>query len=91
MSEQSLDQSPVKRRRYTASFKRRIVEACLAKEASVPQIALAHGLNANMDSQDASSFPACHRECVCRIADGRPYIGLTGTAPSARGWGSDPC
>lgn len=48
MNEQNLEQAPVKRRRYSAQFKRQIVEACLAKEASVPQIALAHGLNANM-------------------------------------------
>jgi len=48
MNESSLDQAPVKRRRYSAQFKRQIVEACLAKEASVPKIALAHGLNANM-------------------------------------------
>lgn len=48
MNEQNLEQAPVKRRRYSASFKRQIVEACLAKEASVPQVALAHGLNANM-------------------------------------------
>jgi transposase len=29
-------------------FKRQIVEACLAKETSVPKVALAHSLNANM-------------------------------------------
>lgn len=48
MNEPSLKQAPVKRRRYSAHFKHKIVEACLAKEASVPQIAMAHGLNANM-------------------------------------------
>ena len=48
MNELSVSQTPVKRRSYSAQFKRQIVEACLAKEASVPKIALAHGLNANM-------------------------------------------
>lgn len=48
MNELSVNQTPVKRRSYSPQFKRQIVEACLAKEASVPKIALAHGLNANM-------------------------------------------
>ena len=48
MNQTSLEQTPIKRRRYSTQFKRQVVEACLAGDASVAKIALAHGLNANM-------------------------------------------
>lgn len=48
MNEPSFDQTSVKRRRHSPQLKRKVIEACLAKQASIPKIALAHGLNANM-------------------------------------------
>ena len=48
MNELSVSQSDGKRRRHSPQFKQKVVEACLAKQASIPKIALAHGLNANM-------------------------------------------
>jgi transposase len=48
MNEPSLHLNADKRRRHSPQFKQQVVEACLAKQASIPKIALAHGLNANM-------------------------------------------
>ncbi|QEA38532.1 transposase [Pistricoccus aurantiacus] len=48
MSESSVLEAPRKRRRFTAAFKARIVEACHQSGASVAGIALAHALNANL-------------------------------------------
>ncbi|WP_349611750.1 transposase [Halomonas sp. H10-9-1] len=41
-------EAPRKRRRFTAEFKARIVEACQQPGASVASIALEHALNANL-------------------------------------------
>lgn len=49
MSELSVWEAPRKRRRFTAEFKARIVEACQQPGASVAGIALEHALNANLD------------------------------------------
>ncbi|WP_162623094.1 IS66-like element accessory protein TnpA [Billgrantia lactosivorans] len=48
MSELSVLEAPRKRRRFTAEFKARIVEACQHPGASVAGIALEHALNANL-------------------------------------------
>ena len=48
MSELSVWEAPRKRRRFTAEFKARIVEACQQPGASVAGIALEHALNANL-------------------------------------------
>ncbi|MDP2142242.1 MAG: transposase [Gammaproteobacteria bacterium] len=48
MNELSVNQSDGKRRRHSPQFKQKVVEACLSKQSSIPKIALAHGLNANM-------------------------------------------
>lgn len=48
MSELSVLKAPRKRRRFTAAFKARIVEACQQSGASVAGIALEHSLNANL-------------------------------------------
>jgi len=48
MNELSTLNTAAKRRRYSAEFKRKIVAACSEPQASVPKIAMAHGLNANM-------------------------------------------
>jgi transposase len=48
MSELSVLKTPRKRRRFTAEFKARIVEACQQPDASVAGIALEHALNANL-------------------------------------------
>lgn len=48
MSESSVLETPRKRRRFTAKFKARIVNACQQPGASVAGIALAHALNANL-------------------------------------------
>ncbi|PMR77661.1 transposase [Billgrantia endophytica] len=45
MSELSVLEAPRKRRRYTAEFKTRIVEACQQPDASIAGIALEHALN----------------------------------------------
>ncbi|QEA38072.1 transposase [Pistricoccus aurantiacus] len=41
-------EAPRKRRRFTAKFKARIVNACQQPDASVAGIAMAHALNANL-------------------------------------------
>lgn len=48
MRELSVLEAPRKRRRFTAEFKARIVEACQQPGASVAGIALEHALNANL-------------------------------------------
>lgn len=48
MSELSVLEAPRKRRRFTAEFKARIVEACQQPDASVAGVALEHALNANL-------------------------------------------
>ncbi len=48
MSELSVLEAPRKRRRFTAEFKARIVEACQQPDASVAGIAMEHALNANL-------------------------------------------
>ncbi|GGO79902.1 transposase [Marinobacterium nitratireducens] len=44
----SVSEAPIKRRRFTAEFKVRIVADCQQPGASVARIALDHGLNANL-------------------------------------------
>ncbi|GGO83815.1 transposase [Marinobacterium nitratireducens] len=44
----STSDTPIKRRRFTAEFKARIVANCQQPGASVARIALDHGLNANL-------------------------------------------
>ena len=44
----STSQAPIRRRRFTAEFKARIVADCQQPGASVARIALDHGLNANL-------------------------------------------
>ena len=63
------DAKPATRRRHDAELKARVLEACAAPGASVAQVAMAHGLNANLvhkwrrDSQVvASSVPAAFIE-----------------------------
>ncbi|GHB15927.1 transposase [Modicisalibacter luteus] len=41
-------EAPRKRRRFTAEFKAKIVEACQQPGASVAGIALEHAINANL-------------------------------------------
>ena len=48
MTELSVLEVPRKRRRFTAAFKARIVEACQQPGASVAGVALEHSLNANL-------------------------------------------
>ncbi|MEX1196342.1 MAG: transposase [Pseudohongiellaceae bacterium] len=48
MNELSTSNTPAKRRRYSTEFKRKMVAACSEPHASVPKVAMAHGLNANM-------------------------------------------
>lgn len=48
MSELSVLEAPRKRRRFTAAFKARIVDACHQPGALVAGIALEHALNANL-------------------------------------------
>lgn len=48
MSELSVLATPRTRRRFTAEFKARIVEACQRPGASVAGIVLEHALNANL-------------------------------------------
>jgi len=48
MNELSTANTPAKRRRFSVEFKRKIVAACREPQASVPKVAMAHGLNANM-------------------------------------------
>jgi transposase len=42
------DAKPATRRRHDADLKARVIEACGAPGASVAQVAMAHGLNANL-------------------------------------------
>ena len=63
------DAKPATRRRHDADLKARVLEACGAPGASVAQVAMAHGLNANLvhkwrrDSQvAASAVPAAFIE-----------------------------
>ena len=63
------DAKPTTRRRHDADLKARVLEACGAPGASVAQVAMAHGLNANLvhkwrrDSQvAASAVPAAFIE-----------------------------
>lgn len=44
----SVTEAPVKRRRYTAEFKAKVVAACQGADTSVARVALDHGLNANL-------------------------------------------
>lgn len=48
MSELSVLATPRKRRRFTAAFKAKVVEACQQPGASVAGVALEHSLNANL-------------------------------------------
>ncbi|MBB3190934.1 IS66-like element accessory protein TnpA [Halomonas cerina] len=48
MTDLSVLETPRKRRRFTAAFKARIVEACQQPGTSVAGVALAHSLNANL-------------------------------------------
>ena len=48
MTDLSVLEAPRKRRRFTAAFKARIVEACQQPGASVAGVALEHSLNANL-------------------------------------------
>lgn len=48
MTDLSVLATPRKRRRFTAAFKAKIVEACQQPGASVAGVALEHGLNANL-------------------------------------------
>ena len=48
MTELSVLEVPRKRRRFTAAFKAKIVEACQQPGTSVAGVALEHGLNANL-------------------------------------------
>lgn len=48
MTESSVLEVPRKRRRFTAAFKARVVEACQQPGASVAGVALEHSLNANL-------------------------------------------
>ena len=42
------DSKPVSRRRHAAELKKQVLEACAEPGASVAQVALTHGLNANL-------------------------------------------
>ncbi|ATJ82019.1 transposase [Halomonas beimenensis] len=48
MTSPSTEREVRRRRRYTPSFKAKIVAACLQGDASIAQIALQHGLNTNL-------------------------------------------
>lgn len=48
MASPSSEREPRRRRRYTPSFKSKIVAACLQGDASIAQVALQHGLNTNL-------------------------------------------
>ena len=42
------DAKPASRRRHDAELKRQVIAACAAPGASVAQVAMSHGLNANL-------------------------------------------
>ncbi len=42
------DATPASRRRHDAELKRQVIAACAAPGASVPQVAMSYGLNANL-------------------------------------------
>lgn len=67
MSELSVLATPRKRRRFTAEFKARIVEACQQPGAPVAGIALAHSLNANLVHEVTSCRLATLRLSVRRV------------------------
>lgn len=48
MTPPSIEREVRRRRRYTPSFKAKIVAACLQDDASIAQVALQHGLNTNL-------------------------------------------
>ncbi|XKE44610.1 transposase [Halomonas organivorans] len=48
MTSPSTEREVRRRRRYTPSFKAKIVAACLQGDVSIAQIALQHGLNTNL-------------------------------------------
>ena len=48
MTSSSTEREVRRRRRYTPSFKAKIVAACLQGDASIAQVALQHGLNTNL-------------------------------------------
>ena len=73
------DAKPATRRRHDADLKARVLEACGAPGASVAQVAMVHGLNANLvhkwrrDSQvAASAVPAAFIELPMPICEPEP-------------------
>ncbi|WP_366071753.1 transposase [Cobetia sp. Dlab-2-AX] len=62
MTESNVLEVPRKRRRFTAAFKARIVEACQQPGASVAGVALEHSLNATW-STIRSVPPVSKRLC----------------------------
>jgi transposase len=61
------DSKPVSRRRHAAELKQQVLAACSEPGASVAQVALTHGLNANLVHKwrrtlDAGSVDAKHHE-----------------------------
>ena len=94
----SVSEAPIKRRRFTAEFKARIVAHCQQPGASVARIALGNGLNANLvhkwiraaRQQDSASTPPAFLPIALPAQSPQPQTSGSGESirieiPSANG------